>query len=213
MDIFRLQVDLSGQLLLECHTPVQKTGLMQCVLVHREGRLSRTRVGRGETVKSTAIVEKVVEALTGKRTGNKHHIGRVIEGANPGGQFCVALLVENISPRQPRRQHWMTNDFIPVEAQAGLQQQTFSQGPAILTVAADFDIVQFTLRTNRKSRIARTRGRCRKTVWRGIWRHADPQEGHRVSLNPRIIGEAVEIDADLELMPSVPLARRERQVR
>ena len=97
-------------------------------------------------------------------------------------------------PSNPRGKERTPHDLIPVEAQARLNQQSRRPQPAILKVRASFDIVQGKGRGERKYSAAKG------SVF--------PQIAHRRERQAFIIGDAVQIQAELQIVLPRPLPRR-----
>ena len=104
----------------------------------------------------------------------------------------------------------MADDFVPVEAEAGFDQQAVRDAPAIFGVDADFGVVLLMRRSGGEGGVASAGERrvlggveagfaCRQR------RLGGGEKRNWLARELSIVGDAVEIDSDFEIVTAVPL--------
>src|SRR5581483_9450022 len=88
----------------------------------------------------SAIVEEVVGPLPGEWTRDQKQRGLIIDDANPSRNLGIPGLIKNVSGGQSGGKQRSAHDLVPVEAQAGFYKKALGNKPAVLHVAAGFDI-------------------------------------------------------------------------
>src|SRR5208282_4190 len=147
---FRFQIDGGGELSLEAHAPVYETRRLEGVSV--DGKRSRHGPGKH----AGGRIEKIVGALPGERTGNEEHERWIVDQTDSCGKLGVARVVEDVGSCEARREERSADDFVPVEADAGFDEQTIGDQPAVLGVGGGLEVVSRGRRTSGKGGIART---------------------------------------------------------
>ena len=122
--------------------------------------------------------------------------------ADAGGNLRVTRAVENVSSGYARREQRAANNLIPIKAESGLNQEARGCEPAVLKIGAGLGVVcGGGAAASKELGITSFReagGICWRTVAvSGNWR----------PLKELIIGEAVEICAEYQIVAAMPLAR------
>src|ERR1019366_3061304 len=159
---FRFQIDGSGELALEAYAPVYETGSLERVSI--DGECS----GHG---KHAGRVEEIVGALADERTGDEEQERRIVDKTDSCGKLGIARVVEDVVSSEAWREERSADDFIPIEAEAGFDQQTIADQPAVLGVGAGLEVVSGGRQTSGKSGVECT----------GIQRRRDGTAGIRSS--------------------------------
>ena len=83
---------------------------------------------------------KNVLARAGVGAGDQEDGSCIVDEADAGGEFGVAGAVEDVGSGEARREGGVADDLVPVEANAGGDQQAIGDEPAIFGIGADFGV-------------------------------------------------------------------------
>jgi len=134
VDEIEFQVDGSGEFLFEPDAPVDGAGLAKRAAVVSERGLVRG-AGGGDSIGS--VVGVVANA--GQRAFQVFQLGVLVIDADAGADF--GFLGRTPRNSEPRREQRATNDLVPIEAQAGFEEQAISRRPAVLKINAGLNVV------------------------------------------------------------------------
>src|ERR1019366_5839477 len=208
---FRFQIDGGGELSLEAQAPIYETGSLERVSVH--GKCSGH--GRG---KHAVRVEEIVFALTGERTGDEEQERRIVDQTDSCGKLGVARVVENVGSGEARREERSADDFIPIETDAGLDEQTIADQPPVFGIGTGLEVVSGGRRTSGKSGIARTRRIQRRHVREAGIRSSGrilplAQKRYGLAGELGVVDKTVEVRSEFEIVTAMPVMRSEKQIR
>src|SRR5580700_7759808 len=153
---------------------------------------------------------------------NQAQAGGVVGNPNSRRELGIAFVIEDVSSGQARGEERRSNDFIPIETHAGLDEQTIGDEPAILGVGTGFVVVNRGVVAAGENRIARTswRGHDGKSVRIGGTglgrlprRRLDLQKRDRLAQELRVVDQTVEVGAQLDIVAAIPLTRRKVEIR
>ncbi len=224
---FQLKKNRMRQLLLQPNAPVQIPRRSQRIAVHKEcsrnrGKHRRIRRRSIHIRRIPARIEEVIGPLTVKRLINNPQAGSVVNNSNPRRKFRVPLIIEDVSPRQPRRKCGRAHDLIPIKPQARFNQQSIRRQPAVFRISARLRVISSRVISPGENRIPRTaRRKCRQAVRPGSarLRHLSRrrlvglQKRNRFARKLRRIIQMIDVGPDLDVMPSMKLMRRQIQIR
>src|SRR6202034_4413401 len=101
-------------------------------------------------------IEEVIDSLPLQGLLKQAQVRGVVDNSYSRRQLGVAFVVEDVGPGQSRRQQRSADDLVPVRTQAGLDEQTICDQPAVLGVNARFKVIDGRVIAACEVRIART---------------------------------------------------------
>ena len=106
-----------------------------------------------------------VLAGAGEGAGNQEDGRGIVDDADSSGEFGVAGVVEDVGSGEAGREDWVTDDCVPVETNAGLDEKAIGEAPTIFRVGADLGVVLLVHRCGTEGGVA---GAGETGVWRGV---------------------------------------------
>src|SRR5271165_7695550 len=225
LEEFKFQEDCSWKFFLQPQAPIQVPRRVERVSVHGE----RGRHGHGLTRwisigirRLVARIEKVIDSLPFEGLVKQTQVRRVVNNSNYCRQLSVAFVVEDVRSGQARREQRSADGLVPVQTQAGLNEQTIRNQPAVLGVGAGFKVRNCRVVAAGKDGITRTRVRRDRnaicTGCTGLWklvgrRLVGLQERNRLPQELCIVIQTVQVRAEFNVVPSMPLLWRNVEIR
>jgi len=212
---FRFQVDGPGEFLLQTEAPVQESRGLERIVV--DGERGREWASCGDAIGGLAVGidgEEKVGPAAGIRAGDQEEWGRVVDDADSGRELGVAGVVENIGSGKTWREYSLVDDSIPIEANPRFNEQAIGHTPAIFQVGADFGVRLLMGQGGSESGVTST-GKVpvlrRSEADIGGLKLGDTrsEKRNRSTIELGVVGDLVEIRADLEIVTAVPIARCE----
>src|SRR5262249_20446228 len=206
LDVFGLEIDVRREFAFKSNAPVHEPGSLQRV------RVSRKSGGDGAGDQPVGREERVL-ASAALRTSDEKDRSGIVKEPNPGGKLGFAGVVQNVRGGEPRRDQGVTNDLVPVIAGPCLDKEAAGGKPAVLHVSANFGVVRGGGWGSREGGVAGAgRRREGKTAADGRTGLTFLQIHNRLAKKAGVVAEAVEINAELEIVLAMPVARPKIQI-